>query len=180
MADKLAVKASGSAFIENLKIFSNDESAQTQEIDLVSKGAPVRLTYYESLLQDTIVATLVYIDTGNTVDDKTAVEGLPITGSESATLKFTDNNNEIAYLSFGGAVQLSYNDSELEGHGIAYHSEGYGAAVGILSKINLPLHQLDNNQLESLGIKENSKILLNFISGLVVSGTVKKVLMIDS
>ncbi len=94
MADKLAVKASGSAFIENLKIFSNDESAQTQEIDLVSKGAPVRLTYYESLLQDTIVATLVYIDTGNTVDDKTAVEGLPITGSESATLKFTDNNNE--------------------------------------------------------------------------------------
>ena len=104
--------------------------------------------------------------------------GLQVSGVLTNFIK--DNNKEIAYLSFGGAVQLSYNDSELEGHGIAYHSEGYGAAVGILSKINLPLHQLDNNQLESLGIKENSKILLNFISGLVVSGTVKKVLMIDS
>ena len=33
--------------------------------------------------------------------------------------------------------------------------------------------------MESLGIKESSKILLNFIGGLVVSGTVKKVLVID-
>ena len=85
----------------------------------------------------------------------------------------------MTYLSFGGYVQLSYNDSELEGHGTKYHSEGYGAAIGVLSKVNLPLHQLNNNHLESLGIKENHKILLNFIGGLIVSGTVKKVLMID-
>ena len=103
--------------------------------------------------------------------------GLQVSGTLTNFIK--DNNKEMGYLNFGGAVQLSYNDSEIEGHGITYHSEGYGAAVGILSKINLPLHQLDNNQLESLGIKENSKILLNFIGGLIVSGTVKKVLMMD-
>jgi phenylalanine-4-hydroxylase len=103
--------------------------------------------------------------------------GLQVSGTLTNFIK--DNNKEMGYLSFGGAVQLSYNDSEIEGHGITYHSEGYGAAVGILSKINLPLHQLDNNQLESLGIKENSKILLNFIGGLIVSGTVKKVLTMD-
>jgi len=103
--------------------------------------------------------------------------GLQVSGTLTNFIK--DNNKEMGYLSFGGAVQLSYNDSEIEGHGITYHSEGYGAAVGILSKINLPLHQLDNNQLESLGIKENSKILLNFIGGLIVSGTVKQVLTMD-
>ncbi len=103
--------------------------------------------------------------------------GLQISGTLTNYIK--DNNKEMTYLSFGGSVQLSYNDSELEGHGTKYHSEGYGAAIGVLSKINLPLHQLNNNHLESLGIKENHKILLNFIGGLIVSGTVKKVLMID-
>jgi len=103
--------------------------------------------------------------------------GLQISGT--LTNYINDNNKEMTYLSFGGSVQLSYNDSELEGHGTKYHSEGYGAAIGVLSKINLPLHQLNNNHLESLGIKENHKILLTFIGGLIVSGTVKKVLMID-
>ena len=103
--------------------------------------------------------------------------GLQISGT--LTNYINDNNKEMTYLSFGGYVQLSYNDSELEGHGTKYHSEGYGAAIGVLSKINLPLHQLNNNHLESLGIKENHKILLNFIGGLIVSGTVKKVLIID-
>ena len=103
--------------------------------------------------------------------------GLQISGT--LTNYINDNNKEMTYLSFGGYVQLSYNDSELEGHGTKYHSEGYGAAIGVLSKINLPLHQLNNNHIESLGIKENHKILLTFIGGLIVSGTVKKVLMID-
>ena len=103
--------------------------------------------------------------------------GLQISGT--LTSYINDNNKEMTYLSFGESVQLSYNDSELEGHGTKYHSEGYGAAIGVLSKINLPLHQLNNNHLESLGIKENHKILLSFIGGLIVSGTVKKVLMID-
>ena len=103
--------------------------------------------------------------------------GLQISGT--LTNYINDNNKEMTYLSFGGSVQLSYNDSELEGHGTKYHSEGYGAAIGVLSKINLPLNQLNNNHIESLGIKENHKILLTFIGGLIVSGTVKKVLMID-
>ena len=103
--------------------------------------------------------------------------GLQVSGT--LTNYINDNNKEMTYLSFGGSVQLSYNDSELEGHGTKYHSEGYGAAIGVLSKINLPLHQLNNNHIESLGIKENHKILLTFIGGLIVSGTVKKVLMID-
>ena len=103
--------------------------------------------------------------------------GLQVSGILKNCTK--DNNKEITYLNFEGAVQLSYKDSELKGHGVAYHSQGYGAAVGLLSKINLPLHQLNNNQLENLGVKENCNILLTFIGGLFVTGTVKKVLIVD-
>ena len=52
------------------------------------------LTYYESILQDTIHASFTYSDTGTIngpFDGKNAVDGLPIKGSEKFLLKFTDN-----------------------------------------------------------------------------------------
>ena len=52
------------------------------------------LTYYESILQDTIHATFTYSDTGTvggSFGGKNAVDGLPIKGSEKFILSFTDN-----------------------------------------------------------------------------------------
>ena len=52
------------------------------------------LTYYESILQDSIHATFTYIDSGTVNGNfggKNAVDGLPIKGSEEFTLSFTDN-----------------------------------------------------------------------------------------
>ena len=52
------------------------------------------LTYYESILQDTIHASFTYSDTGTvggSFDGKNAVDGLPIKGSEEFHLSFTDN-----------------------------------------------------------------------------------------
>lgn len=54
------------------------------------------LTYYESILQDTIHASFTYSDTGTvggSFGGKNAVDGLPIKGSEKFILSFTDNNN---------------------------------------------------------------------------------------
>ena len=54
------------------------------------------LTYYESILQDTIQASFTYSDTGTVggpFGGKNAVDGLPIKGSEKFILSFTDNNN---------------------------------------------------------------------------------------
>ncbi len=54
------------------------------------------LTYYESILQDTIHASFTYSDTGTVggpFGGKNAVDGLPIKGSEKFILSFTDNNN---------------------------------------------------------------------------------------
>lgn len=58
----------------------------------VSSGT-ISLMYYESILQDTIRATVTFADAGNTINNKTAVDGLPIIGSERVSLKFNDNND---------------------------------------------------------------------------------------
>ena len=54
----------------------------------------IRLTYHESILQDTIKAYVVYGDVGNAIDGKSAVEDLPIIGTEDFRLEYEDNNEE--------------------------------------------------------------------------------------
>ena len=80
--------------------------AEVQRVDIESckdpsksvsvVGGTVRLQYWESILQDTVRASVIFTDAGNTLpegDKKvSAVEGLPITGQEKVTLKFSDNN----------------------------------------------------------------------------------------
>jgi hypothetical protein len=45
--------------------------------------------YYESILQDSVRATVTFVDTGNAIDGKTVIEGLPLVGEEKVSLKFT-------------------------------------------------------------------------------------------
>jgi len=52
----------------------------------------VQLYYYESILQDSIKADFMYADSGNTVKGKSAMEGVPIVGTEDFTIAFEDNN----------------------------------------------------------------------------------------
>ena len=69
------------------------------------------LTYYESILQDTIHASFTYSDTGTvggSFDGKNAVDGLPIKGSEKFLLKFTDNLDNV--LEFKGDSSLYVNN----------------------------------------------------------------------
>ena len=51
----------------------------------------LRLTYYESILQDSIKAFIVYGDVGNAINGQSAIEGLPIIGTEDFRLEFEDN-----------------------------------------------------------------------------------------
>ncbi len=100
--------------------------------------------------------------------------GLQISG----TIKnyINDNMGEITYLGYDGNVQLCYKDTEIPSHGIRYHSEGYGAAIGKVCDFEKPIHQLNKNQLNSIGIKKNSQVSLKFIGGLAVTGSIKKIL----
>ena len=51
----------------------------------------VQIMYYESILQDSIKVDYIFADTGNTIDGKSAMEGLPIVGTEDFELSFQDN-----------------------------------------------------------------------------------------
>ena len=82
----------------------NSQPATISKADVVSNSDPektaslvngiIRLTYFESILQDSIKASIVFGDAGNTVDEKSAVEGLPIVGTEDFKLEMKDNNDE--------------------------------------------------------------------------------------
>ena len=77
------------ATINEATVFSN-----TTDDSVGLQNGVFNLTYYESILQDTIHASFTYSDTGTvggSFDGKNAVDGLPIKGSEEFHLSFTDN-----------------------------------------------------------------------------------------
>jgi hypothetical protein len=90
MANQIVAKSSEPSFIQRFDVVSNKD--KSKNVSLLGKGSAIRLMYYESILQDTVKATYTFADTGNSIDDKTVIEGLPLVGQEKVSLKFTDNN----------------------------------------------------------------------------------------
>ena len=89
-------------------------SAKKGSKDSVSLvNGTVRLLYWESILADTVSASVIFTDAGNTMKSTkqskrgtkstkkkvSAVEGLPILGEETVNLKFTDNQGNTIDLS---------------------------------------------------------------------------------
>ena len=75
--------------IESISITSNEDEGKQVSI----QAGTAAVLYYESILQDSIRATVTFTDTGGTVDDKTAMEGLPIVGQENVQVQLRDNND---------------------------------------------------------------------------------------
>jgi len=88
----------------------------------------------------------------------------------------TDENNSPIYLRTSGKTALAFHDKELEGHGIDYHKEGFGSPVGKWKQTSTSPESLTNDQLHALGIVEGKKAKIEFVSGIVVSGRVEKIL----
>jgi hypothetical protein len=63
----------------------------SEDVDISS--AIVNFRYYESILQDGVMGSVMFADSGNSVKNKTVMEGLPLTGSEYFYLKVKDNND---------------------------------------------------------------------------------------
>ena len=87
MSNQITSKFAESSEIKQLNVVSNS-SGKTVEV----RGGTIRLEYRESILQDSIRATIVFADTGNSVENKTALDGLPIVGEEKVGFKIADNN----------------------------------------------------------------------------------------
>jgi hypothetical protein len=90
MANQIVSKSAEPSFINRIDIISNKDQSKSVSIT----NGTIRLMYYESILQDTIRATVTFADTGNAIDNKTALEGLPIIGQEKVQIKFEDNNGK--------------------------------------------------------------------------------------
>lgn len=88
MANQVITKSAEPSFIEKIDIFSNKN--QSRSVSVVN--GTINLMYYESILQDSIRSTITFADTGNAIDRKNALEGLPIVGQEKVQVKFSDNN----------------------------------------------------------------------------------------
>jgi len=59
-------------------------------------GGFIEFRYYESILQDGVMGSYIFADTGNSIDKKTVYEGLPLTGSEPFDFVAEDNfENEL-------------------------------------------------------------------------------------
>ena len=78
----------GPSFIDYAVLTSIDGS---NDVD-ISSGI-VNFRYYESILQDGVMGSVMFADSGNTINNKTVMEGLPLTGSEYFQIKVKDNNN---------------------------------------------------------------------------------------
>ena len=84
----MAAKESSPANITQADVVSNEDKGKTVSIVNGIK----ELRYYESILQDSVRAKIVFIDAAGpkALGGKTALDGLPIVGTENINLKFED------------------------------------------------------------------------------------------
>ncbi|HEY2143426.1 MAG TPA: aromatic amino acid hydroxylase [Candidatus Udaeobacter sp.] len=91
----------------------------------------------------------------------------------------TDKDNSPVYLRTAGKTALALRNKELVGHGVDYHKDGFGSPVGKWKQTSASPELLTNDQLHALGIVQGRKAKLEFVSGIVVSGKVEKILRRD-
>lgn len=123
----------------------------------------VRTGGMESLkkaLQSEDIATVVYSS------------GIQVSGK---LVKITEDANEPVYLGFEGASMLSFEDHQLEGHGIQYHKDGFGSPVGRMKGIGGSIENMTEGELYSYGIVTGGEVLLEFNSGVKVNGRLEKI-----
>src|SRR5919106_5245566 len=103
--------------------------------------------------------------------------GLQVSGIFTEVI--TDDSDSPIYLRTTGKTALAFLDREIEGHGVDYHKDGVGSPVGKWNQVSALPELLTNDQLHALGIVEGRKAKIEFVSGIVVSGKVEKVLRAD-
>jgi phenylalanine-4-hydroxylase len=103
--------------------------------------------------------------------------GLQVSGIFTEVI--TGENNSPIYLRTTGKTALAFRDKELEGQGVDHHNEGFGSPIGKWKQTPAAPESLTNEQLHALGIVEGRKAKIEFVSGVVVSGKVEKILRRD-
>ncbi len=100
--------------------------------------------------------------------------GLQISGKVSRVS--CDAVGNAIYLNTEGATQLALDGQELDGHGIDYHSQGFGSPIGRLIGLERCLSAYSIDELKRHGIEIGKLVKLRFLSGITVSGELTQVL----
>jgi phenylalanine-4-hydroxylase len=98
--------------------------------------------------------------------------GLQVSGT---FVEFKENDSGVYFIKTIGATALSVNYKQLKGHGKDHHKDGFSSPAGKLKGIDSPLEDLTGDQLANIGIKEGENAVLDFESGLVLTGIVKNI-----
>ena len=89
MAQRISSKSAEPTNVEQIDILSNIDPSKT--VSIVNSFAG--MTYTESIMSDTVKVSVSFVDSGDSIDDKSVTEGLPLVGQEQVKLKFSDNND---------------------------------------------------------------------------------------
>ena len=96
--------------------------------------------------------------------------GLQVSGYFSKLI--TDEYNNPIYFKIKGPTALAYHEKELIGHGIKHHANSFGAPIGKLQNINIPIERMSPFDLEAYKIREGAFTTLKFEGGIEVAGDV--------
>ncbi len=95
--------------------------------------------------------------------------GIQISGTFSAVIN--DEDTPI-YFQTVGSTALALEGTELIGHGIEHHPNGYGSTIGNLKDIPTAIQDMSPNDLIEYGIIEGKTTRLCFEGGIIVEGKV--------
>jgi len=140
MAQANVSRNASSSFITKAEIKSNKDKSKVVSL-LGGLDAPgprlARLMYFESILQDTVKAEIMFDDTGGAIDGKSTIEGLPLVGTEEVNIAFEDNNqNKMKVTLYINKVTPAYEDTKKSRIVINMVSEEFLRNEDIKSRLN--------------------------------------------
>lgn len=99
--------------------------------------------------------------------------GLQVSGTFTEFKKASDE--QPSFIKTSGPTTLSYDNKLLKGHGKDHHRDGFSSPVGKLKGAPTGLEDIPVDELPVIGIEKGKQAVLNFESGIVVSGMVKNI-----
>jgi hypothetical protein len=105
MSNPLISKSASSSNIVTCKVYGNEGG----EVNLIP--GIFELKYYESILQDSVKVTIIYVDSKGSINDTTVLEGLPLVGQERVEIEIVDNvEGKKKVTLYVNSVHPQYND----------------------------------------------------------------------
>ncbi len=114
----------------------------------------------EQAIRSANVATIVYSS------------GLQVSGIFNEVI---DYKQTPAYIKSTGKTNLCINNTEISGHSVEIHKDGFGSPCGLLKNQNKSIEDFNQPELIKLGIIEGKRVSLEFESGVSVKGVLKKI-----